>query len=153
MVPDSLVVDLVMQTLHGETKVLLDGFPRSLDQAKQLDEQFPMDVVLNLDVPEPEIMKRLENRRVHVPSGRVYHLLWNPPKVDGLDDETGEDLVHRADDTQASIVRRLEQYRELNAPLVEYYKDRGVLQTFSGTESNVIYPVMKGAVSAWLAEQ
>ena len=152
MVPDSLVVDLVMQTLHGETKVLLDGFPRSLDQAKQLDEQFPMDVVLNLDVPEPEIMKRLENRRVHVPSGRVYHLLWNPPKVDGLDDETGEDLVHRADDTQASIVRRLEQYRELNAPLVEYYKDRGVLQTFSGTESNVIYPVMKGAVGAWLAQ-
>ena len=153
MVPDSLVVDLVMQTLHGETKVLLDGFPRSLDQAKQLDEQFPMDVVLNLDVPEPEIMKRLENRRVHVPSGRVYHLLWNPPKVDGLDDETGEDLVHRADDTQASIVRRLEQYRELNAPLVEYYKDRGGLQTFSGTESNVIYPEMKGAVGTWLAEQ
>ena len=151
LVPDSLVVDLVMQNLDGKGKVLLDGFPRSLEQAKQLDQQYPIDMVVNLEVPDAEILRRLENRRVHVPSGRVYHLLWNPPKVDGRDDETGEELVHRPDDTHASILRRLEQYHELNAPLIAYYKERGVLQSFAGTESNVIYPEMESYIDAWFS--
>ena len=70
-------------------------------------------LVLNLDVPEEEIMSRLSNRRVHVASGRSYHLIWNPPKVEGIDDETGEPLIHRPDDTKEAIKDRLETYRSL----------------------------------------
>ena len=83
--------------------MLLDGFPRTLNQAKVLDNKFELNMVLNLEVPEDEIISRLENRRVHVASGRVYHLIWNPPKEDGKDDVTGEPLMQRPDDTFEAI--------------------------------------------------
>lgn len=106
-------------------------------------------MVLNLEVPEDEIISRLENRRVHVASGRVYHLIWNPPKEDGKDDVTGEPLMQRPDDTFEAIQERLALYNESTRPLIDYYKEKGVLETFIGTESNVIYPVMKEFVDAW----
>ena len=106
-------------------------------------------MVLNLEVPEDEIISRLENRRVHVASGRVYHLIWNPPKEDGKDDVTGEPLIQRPDDTFEAIQERLALYNESTRPLIDYYKEKGVLETFIGTESNVIYPILKEFVDAW----
>ena len=132
-----------MNSIDESSSILLDGFPRTLDQAKVLDEKLGLNMVLNLEVPEEEIISRLENRRVHVASGRVYHLIWNPPKVDGKDDVTGEALIQRPDDAREAIHERLTLYNELTRPLIDYYEDKGVLQTFAGTESNVIYPQMK----------
>ena len=135
-----------MNSIDESSSILLDGFPRTLDQAKVLDEKLGLNMVLNLEVPEEEIISRLENRRVHVASGRVYHLIWNPPKVDGKDDVTGEALIQRPDDAREAIHERLTLYNELTRPLIDYYEDKGVLQTFAGTESNVIYPNMKDFV-------
>ena len=151
LVPDDLIVDLVVHSLGDQkNSILLDGFPRTLKQAKVLDEKFPLNMVLNLEVPEEEIVSRLENRRVHVASGCVYHLVWNPPKEEGKDDVTGEPIVQRPDDTLEAIQERLALYNEATRPLIDYYKEKGVLETFVGTESNVIYPVMKDFVEdAW----
>ena len=135
-----------MNSIDESSSILLDGFPRTLDQAKVLDEKLGLNMVLNLEVPEEEIISRLENRRVHVASGRVYHLIWNPPKVDGKDDVTGEALIQRPDDAREAIHERLTLYNELTRPLIDYYEDKGVLRTFAGTESNVIYPNMKDFV-------
>jgi nucleoside-triphosphate--adenylate kinase len=149
LVPDTLVVDLVVNNLETSQPFLLDGFPRTIEQAKILDEHVSLNLVLNLEVPEEEIISRLENRRVHVASGRVYHLVWNPPKEEGRDNETGEALIQRPDDTREAIVDRLRNFRELTLPLIDYYDRKGVLLTFKGTESNVIYPEMKTAVEMW----
>ena len=149
LVPDELIVDLVVNNLDNNNSILLDGFPRTLNQAKVLDNKFELNMVLNLEVPEDEIISRLENRRVHVASGRVYHLIWNPPKEDVKDDVTGEPLMQRPDDTFEAIQERLALYNESTRPLIDYYKEKGVLETFIGTESNVIYPVMKEFVDAW----
>ena len=105
--------------------------------------------VLNLDIPEAEILSRLGGRRVHVASGRSYHVDWSPPKVEGLDDETGEPLEIRPDDTAEAITQRLEKYQALTQPLVRHYGDK--VETFSGTESDVIYPVMQDYVEKFLA--
>ena len=94
-----------MNSIDESSSILLDGFPRTLDQAKVLDEKLGLNMVLNLEVPEEEIISRLENRRVHVASGRVYHLIWNPPKVDGKDDVTGEALIRRPDDARDDYER------------------------------------------------
>ena len=128
LVPDDLIVDLVVNSIDESSSILLDGFPRTLDQAKVLDEKLGLNMVLNLEVPEEEIISRLENRRVHVASGRVYHLIWNPPKVDGKDDVTGEALIQRPDDAREAIHERLTLYNELTRPLIDYYEDKGVLQ-------------------------
>ena len=141
-----MIVDLVVNNIDESSSILLDGFPRTLAQAKVLDEKLGLNMVLNLEVPEEEIISRLENRRVHVESGRVYHLIWNPPKVEGKDDVTGEALIQRPDDSREAIHERLALYNELTRPLIDYYEDKGVLQTFAGTESNVIYPNMKDFV-------
>jgi adenylate kinase family enzyme len=146
LVPDDLIVDLVVNNIDESNSILLDGFPRTLNQAKVLDNKFELNMVLNLEVPEDEIISRLENRRVHVASGRVYHLIWNPPKEEGKDDFTGEPLMQRPDDTFEAIQERLALYNASTRPLIDYYKEKGVLETFVGTESNVIYPIMKDFV-------
>ena len=154
LVPDDIVTALVVDELNANSSspnLLLDGFPRTLDQAKALSESFDVDLVLNLDVPEEEIMSRLSNRRVHVASGRSYHLVWNPPKVEGIDDETGDPLIHRPDDTEEAIKDRLETYRSLTSPLTAYYEEQGKCFTFTGTESDVIWPMMKSQVDEYFA--
>ena len=151
LVPDELVTDLVLgqlATLRNEPRWLLDGFPRHMAQAVALDAKHEVDLVLDLDIPEAEIISRLGGRRVHVASGRSYHVEWNPPKKEGSDDETGEPLVTRPDDTAEAITRRLQQYHDLAKPLVDHYAKSGRdVQTFAGTESDVIYPVMKEHVA------
>ena len=142
LVPDKLMIDLVVKKLEDfqGKNLLLDGFPRTADQAKALDEAAEVDIVLNLTVPDEEIKQRIEHRRVHIASGRSYHLIWNPPKVDGVDDETGEPLVQRPDDTAEAVQARLDAYHAMMSPLVDYYNSKGVITTFTGTESKVIYP-------------
>ncbi|KAJ2078666.1 Adenylate kinase 2 [Coemansia sp. RSA 988] len=147
LVSDEIIVELI----HGELNNiagrswLLDGFPRNIAQAQALDSMLeavgqPLNAVVNLEVPESVILQRIVERYVHVSSGRVYNLSYNPPKVPGMDDVTGEPLEHRPDDNPESFKRRLEQYHSLTRPLLEYYHATGVLKSFTGPTSDIIFP-------------
>lgn len=153
LVPDNLMIELVMDDatpfLEKGHSLLLDGFPRNLDQAKALEEVTHIDVVVNLDIPTEVIVERIADRWIHPASGRVYSYSYRPPKVKGLDDETGEPLVQRDDDKPESVRQRLTAYDEVTAPLVDYYQNHGVLKSFKGTQSDVIYPMVK----EWLKDQ
>ena len=141
LVPDKLVIDLIKSKLSSaecERGVLLDGFPRTIAQAEMLDELFEekemnIDVVLEFKVDEEVLLERIEGRRIHPASGRSYHLKFNPPKVDGLDDITGEPLIHRADDTREALNRRMVSYRESTTPILDFYDKRGILHTLNAT--------------------
>jgi adenylate kinase len=101
---------------------LLDGFPRTLAQAEGLDRDgVKIDYVVNIAVPDEEIIRRMSGRRVHLASGRTYHVEFNPPKREGLDDETGEPLIQREDDQEQTVRKRLAVYHEQTKPLVDYY--------------------------------
>jgi len=147
LVPDDLMVGLVMdessQYLEKGESLLLDGFPRTVVQAKALSDSVHIDMVVNLDIPNETIVERLTDRWIHEPSGRIYSYAYKPPKVEGLDDETGEPLVQRHDDKPETVRARLEQYDESTSPLVQYYENNGVLKSFHGTQSDVIYPKVK----------
>jgi adenylate kinase len=127
LVPDSLVIQLV-QARVAEPDVrkgfIFDGFPRNISQADALREAgVDLDVVVDFQVPDEEILKRMSGRRVHPGSGRTYHVDFNPPKVAGVDDVTGEPLVQRADDNEVTVRKRIETYHEQTKPLVQYYVD------------------------------
>lgn len=125
LVSDGLIINLVKERLTEkdcENGYLFDGFPRTIPQADALkDAQVALDFVLEIDVPAEEIIKRISGRRVHEASGRVYHIEYNPPKVAGKDDETGDDLVQRDDDKEETVRKRLDVYQSQTRPLVEYY--------------------------------
>lgn len=142
LVPDDVISRLVLSSLRGleQTSWLLDGFPRTVAQADALDSVYDVDSVINLDVPSQTIRERLTSRWVHLPSGRVYNIDFNPPKKPGLDDVTGEPLVQRDDDSPETVSRRLKDYERQTQPVLEYYRSKGVLETFSGTETNKIWP-------------
>lgn len=142
LVPDDVISRLILTSLRGleKTSWLLDGFPRTVAQAEALDCVCDVDSVINLDVPFQTIRERLTSRWVHLPSGRVYNIDFNPPKKPGLDDVTGEPLVQRDDDSPETVSRRLKDYERQTQPVLEYYRSKGVLETFSGTETNKIWP-------------
>lgn len=151
LLPDQLITKLVVTNvlqlgwLNPTATWLLDGFPRTCTQAEILDQDLykhsaPLNLVVELDVPESVILERIENRYVHVPSGRVYNLQYNPPKIPGRDDITGEPLTKRSDDTAAVFSKRLEQYRSTVVPLKEHYRKQGILATVSGETSDIIFP-------------
>lgn len=126
LVPDDIVISLVKDRLqmpdckHG---FLFDGFPRTLEQADSLKKSgIKIDYVIEIDVPDELIIKRLSGRRVHVASGRTYHLDYQPSLVDGIDDITGEPLIQRSDDNEDTIRKRLEIYNQQTLPLIDYYK-------------------------------
>ena len=127
LVPDQLIIDLVKERIKlpdAARGFLFDGFPRTIPQADALKKAGVMlDYVVEIDVEDGEIVRRLSGRRVHPASGRTYHLLFNPPKVPGKDDLTGEDLVQRADDTEGTILKRLQVYHAQTEPLVAYYSE------------------------------
>ncbi len=126
LVTDDIIIGLVKERIEQpdcKNGFLLDGFPRTIAQADALkDAGVPIDAVIEIDVPDEEIVKRMSGRRVHPASGRTYHLVYNPPKVDGKDDETGEPLIQRDDDREAIVLDRLKVYHEQTAPLVDYYQ-------------------------------
>ena len=143
LVSDELVIDLVKENMGGaecERGILLDGFPRTTVQAEKLDKMFSdqgktLDQVIEFSVDESVLGERIEGRRIHKSSGRSYHLKFNPPKVEGKDDVTGEDLMHRADDTLAALHKRMEGYRSQTSPILEYYKKQNILFTINATGS------------------
>ena len=126
LVTDDIIIDLVKERIAKDdcaNGFLFDGFPRTIPQAEALvAADIAIDKVIEIVVPEEEIVNRLSGRRVHVDSGRVYHVTFNPPKVEGKDDVTGDDLVHRDDDKEETILERLRVYREQTEPLVGFYK-------------------------------
>ncbi|MDR0563863.1 MAG: adenylate kinase [Azoarcus sp.] len=126
LVSDDIIVGLVRDRLTQDdckTGYLFDGFPRTIPQAEALKTYgIPIDIVLQISVPDNVIIERMSGRRVHLPSGRIYHIQHNPPKVDGKDDVTGEDLVLRDDDREETVKNRLEIYRAQTEPLVEFYR-------------------------------
>ena len=125
LVSDDIIIGLVKDRLTQPDCAkgyLFDGFPRTIPQAQAMrDVGVPIDFVLEIDVPDEEIITRMSGRRVHLPSGRTYHVKFNPPKVAGKDDITGEDLVQRDDDQEATVRNRLEVYHAQTKPLVDYY--------------------------------
>jgi adenylate kinase len=125
LVSDDIIIALVKERIAQPdcaNGFLLDGFPRTIVQARALiDADVELDGVLEIEVPAEEIVKRLSGRRVHEKSGRVYHVVYNPPKVENRDDETGEALVQRKDDAEATVRQRLSVYHDQTYPLVDFY--------------------------------
>lgn len=128
LVTDEIIIGLVQDRIVQDdckNGYLLDGFPRTLPQADAVTNAgIAIDAVIEIDVPDTEIVKRMSGRRAHLASGRTYHIVYNPPKVEGKDDETGEDLVQRDDDKEEVVLDRLKVYHELTAPLIGYYKEQ-----------------------------
>jgi adenylate kinase len=128
LVTDEIIIGLVKDRIAEDdckNGYLLDGFPRTLPQADAVTNAgIAIDAVIEIDVPDEEIVKRMSGRRAHLASGRTYHLVYNPPKVAGKDDETGEDLVQRDDDKEEVVLDRLKVYHELTQPLIGYYKEQ-----------------------------
>ncbi len=127
LVPDDLIIRMVQARIAEAdcaNGFLLDGFPRTLAQAKALAEVgVSLDAVVEIDVPAEVIIERMAGRRVHPASGRTYHLVYNPPRVAGKDDETGEDLIQRDDDKEETVRKRLDVYAAQTQPLIEFYRD------------------------------
>ena len=125
LVSDDIIINLVKERIKEAdcaNGFLFDGFPRTIPQAQAMkDAGIKIDYVVEIDVADGEIVKRMSGRRVHLASGRTYHVLFNPPKVEGKDDVTGEDLVQRPDDTEDTVIKRLNVYHDQTKPLVEYY--------------------------------
>ncbi len=125
LVSDDIILGLIDERLKQDdckNGYLFDGFPRTLAQADSLKNNgVPVDAVVEIDVDDAEIIKRMSGRRVHLASGRTYHVTFNPPKVAGKDDETGEDLVQRDDDQEDTVKERLKVYHEQTEPLINYY--------------------------------
>lgn len=126
LVTDEIIIGLVKERIAQEdckNGFLLDGFPRTVPQADALKEAgVAIDAVIEIDVADSVIVERMSGRRAHLASGRTYHIVYNPPKVEGKDDETGEDLVQRDDDKAEVVLDRLRVYHEQTSPLVNYYK-------------------------------
>ena len=125
LVTDEIIIGLVKERIAQDdckNGFLLDGFPRTVPQADALKEAgVAIDAVIEIDVPDAEIVKRMSGRRAHLASGRTYHVVFNPPKVEGKDDLTGEELVQRDDDREEVVLDRLRVYHEQTAPLIGYY--------------------------------
>ena len=125
LVSDEIIIGLVKERIAQSdcaNGFLFDGFPRTIPQADAMKNAgVKLDLVLEIDVPDEAIIERMSGRRVHPASGRTYHLKFNPPKVSGKDDATGEELVQRADDSEATVRHRLDVYQNQTRPLVAYY--------------------------------
>jgi len=131
LVPDSVTIEMVRNRIAEpdcEKGFILDGFPRTIPQADALSEMTGLDAVVNFDISKEEVVKRLSGRRMCPSTGRIYHIVFNPPKVENKDDETGEDLIQRPDDKEEAIVNRLEVYTAQTEPLIEYYRGKGLLK-------------------------
>ena len=132
LVPDNLIIDLVKQRIIQEDcsqGFMLDGFPRTLSQAKALDEaQVKINYVVAIEVPDKVIIERLSGRRVHPASGRTYHVLFNPPKNENKDDITNEDLIIRDDDKEETVISRLANYHKSTKPLISFYQEKSATQ-------------------------
>ncbi|HEX15603.1 MAG: adenylate kinase [Deltaproteobacteria bacterium] len=141
LVPDEVVVGIVRERLKEpdcEKGFILDGFPRTVAQAEALDRILEemgrkIDHVIDIEVSEDELLKRLTGRRTCKRCGAMYHIIFNPPKRDGICDQCGGELYQRDDDKEETIKARLKVYREQTAPLIDYYEKRGLLRRIEGS--------------------
>ena len=133
LVPNDLIIGLMKEKIaQAEGGVILDGFPRTVEQADALAEQLDVDLALNLDVDDEELISRLTKRRSCPQCNAVYHLVSKPPMKEGVCDKCGSELYQRDDDTEATVSNRLKVYRENTMPLIDYYADKGTLVTIKG---------------------
>ncbi len=140
LVPDEVMIEIIRERLHRpdcDDGFVLDGFPRTLPQAKELErlfaeENLTLDAVIFLDVSDEEIYDRLGKRRVCVDCGETYHIEQNPPAEEGTCDECGAEIIQREDDRPGAIKKRLEEYREKTEPLLEFYERKGLLNRIDG---------------------
>jgi adenylate kinase len=138
LVPDEVTVQIVEKRLSqpdAQNGAIFDGFPRTIPQAKALGEICTIHAVLHFVISDEEVITRLSGRRIAKTSGRIYHVVYNPPKREGYDDETGEELIQRPDDREDAVKNRLKVYQEQTAPLIEYYRDKGLLIDIDGSQS------------------
>ena len=144
LVPDEVILGMMRERIVQDDCMqgyILDGFPRTMPQAIGLDNLLKginqsLDSVIVINVHDDKIVERMGGRRVHLSSGRVYHIKYNPPKNDGKDDETQEDLVIREDDKEETVRKRLEIYHKETSPLISYYSDRDIVSHING-EANI----------------
>ena len=142
LVPDELTCDLVMDRIQQDDCVngfVLDGFPRTIPQAKALDAALEklgqhMDVAIDVDVPDENIVNRMSGRRACLDCGATYHVVSLPPKTEGKCDHCGSDLVLREDDKPETVQKRLSVYHDQTQPLIDYYKKQGILKSVDGTQ-------------------
>jgi adenylate kinase len=152
LVSDDIIMGLVKERLQQpdcRQGYLFDGFPRTIPQAEALQKAgVPIDYVLEIDVPDEEIIARMSGRRVHPASGRVYHVRFNPPKVQDRDDATGEPLVLREDDREQTVKKRLDVYRAQTRPLIDYYSRLGAAKYRRISGRGSVDEVKKRALAA-----
>lgn len=152
LVPDSVTVEMVRERFldkDTEDGFILDGFPRTISQADSLADMKGIDHVVNFLLDREEIVKRLSGRRMCKSTGRIYHVVYNPPKMEGIDDETGEPLIQRDDDKEDAILNRLEVYDRQTAPLISYYKEKGLLRDIDAKGSpEAVLAQMLAAIGA-----
>ena len=148
LVPDNTILQVVLKELegHGNASWLLDGFPRTLSQVDSLLSEVTPHAVINLNVPFDTIIERISGRWIHPPSGRVYNDTYSPPRVPYVDDVTGEALIQRPDDHPTAVQQRLRQYESQTKPVLNYFHQKGMLRTFTGTESDVLWPKIRDFV-------
>ena len=160
LVSDEIVIGIVRDRIFStecECGYMLDGFPRTLAQAEKLDQILSdrnqkIDVVFRLCVPDDMAIRRIAGRRFHITSGRSYNIEFNPPKIEGRDDITGEKLVQREDDKEEIVQSRLNTYHELTEPLVRYYQKQGIIKAIDGAGSpENIYAEIKQTLNEVLA--
>jgi adenylate kinase len=138
LVPDELTIELVRERLsQDDTKngFVLDGFPRTIPQAEGLDDFADLSGVINFVIEEELVVRRLSGRRIAKKSGRIYHVDFNPPKVENICDESGEELIIRPDDQEDAVRKRLSVYREQTEPLIGFYDDKGLLYSIDASKS------------------
>ena len=152
LVPDELIVQLIEETMPKDGNVILDGFPRTVNQALALEEMLKgkgekISKVLFFDVPDEVIIDRLSGRRVCSKCGAVYHVKYNPPKIEGVCDLCGGSLVQRDDDKEEVVKKRLEVYRKQTQPLIEFYQDRGIIYRLDAEKGvEELFEEVKGLV-------
>lgn len=138
LVPDEVTIAMVKERISkddAKNGFILDGFPRTIAQAEALSEFATIDAAVNFELSRELIIKRLSGRRVAKNSGKVYHIIYNPPKVEGICDESGEPLIQRDDDKESAILNRLEVYEAQTKPLIDYYQKKGLLVSIDSSKS------------------
>ncbi|KAE8293950.1 Adenylate kinase 4, mitochondrial [Larimichthys crocea] len=142
LVPDHVMTRLMLPRLEQ-----LRGFPRTLAQAQALNSLYQLDLVISLNIPYETLKERLSDRWIHPASGRVYNMGFNPPRVQGKDDVTGEPLIQHDDDKPEALMARLRHYKDVAKPVIDLYKSQGILHSFSGTETDRIWPYINSLLS------
>lgn len=155
LVPDGLVIDIVKDRLEKPDcrgGFILDGFPRTVAQADALKDilagmGMPIDNVLNIQVPRDVVVRRLTARRTCRSCGRIYHLIYNPPKEEGVCDDCGGELYRRDDDSEETVLARMDEYEEKTQPLIDYYRGEGLLRDIDGSvEPGVVFEAIRAVV-------